>query len=80
MLVHANPTLRIVLIDIVLEYREAQHVTIFKIAIILRMLLHRIVGEMDESIVNVLEVDAEFGRRRPQVPFLEEEKLMILIE
>ena len=77
---HAHTTLRVVLINIVLEHREAQHISIFEVAIILCMLLHCIVREVHESIVNVLEVDAEFRRGRSQVTFFEEVKLMVLIE
>ena len=44
MAVNADPTLRVVLVNVVLEGLEAQLVAILKVAIVLGELLHCVVG------------------------------------
>jgi len=72
MVVDTDFALWIVFIDIVLECGETQHVAILMVAIILRMLLHCIVRQVNEGVVDVLQVYAELGTRCAQVPFSEE--------
>ena len=60
MSIDAHPTLRVVLINVVLEGREAQLVPVFEVAIVCCVLLHGVVGQVDESVVYVLQVDAIF--------------------
>ena len=61
MVIHTDLTLRVVLVDVVLECWETNHVAVLKVTIILSMLLHSVVGQVHEGIIYVLQVDAEFG-------------------
>lgn len=78
--IHGHAILSIVGIDVLLELREGQLIAIFEVAVVFRVLLHRVVRQMNESIVDILQIDAEFCRGCPQVAFFEEEYLMILIK
>ena len=61
MAINARSTFRIVLVDIILKLREAQLISVFEVTVIGGMLLHSIIRQVNESIVDVLEIDAEFG-------------------
>ena len=52
-IVNQHARLRIVLIDVVLESWEAQLVSVFKVTVVLRMLLHGVVCQMNKGIVDV---------------------------
>ena len=51
---------RIVLVNIILEGRETQLVSIFEVSVIFRVFLDCIICEMYEGVVNILKVDAIF--------------------
>ena len=59
--IDARSTFRIVLVDVVLKLREAQLISVFKVTVIGGMLLNGIIRQVHESIVDVLEVNAEFS-------------------
>ena len=59
--IDACSTFRIVLVDVVLKLREAQLISIFEVTVIGSMLLNGIIRQVHESIVDVLEVNAEFS-------------------
>ena len=44
------------------------------------MLLHSVVGQVDESVVDVLQIDPVLRRRSSQVPLFEEEQVVILVK
>ena len=77
--VHVDPTFWVVVVDVLLESGETKLVPIFEVSIVVCILLHRIVCQMHESIVHVLEIDSELGGRCPQVAFFEEEQVMVLV-
>lgn len=62
LVVHAHPALRVVLVDVVLERVETQLVSVLEVSVVLRVLLDRVVRQMHEGIVDVLQVDAELAR------------------
>ena len=68
------------LVNVSLESRETQLVSILKISIVLSILLHSIISQMDEGIINILEVNTELAGRCPQVALLEEIQVMVLVE
>lgn len=49
----------IVLINVVLELGETQHIAVLVVSIILSMLLNSVVCQVNESIIDVLQVYAE---------------------
>ena len=61
MAINTRSTFRIVLIDVVLKLREAQLISVFEVTVIGGMLLNSIIRQVHESIVDVLEVNAEFS-------------------
>ena len=73
MIINTDVALSIVLVDVVLERWETQHITIFVVTIVLRMLLDSVVGQVDEGVVNILQVNSKLGTRCTQITFLEEE-------
>ena len=44
------------------------------------MLLHSVVGQVDESVVDVLQIDPVLRRRSSQVPLFKEEQVVILVK
>ena len=63
-----------------LEARVAQLVSVLKLAIWIKLLLHSVVGQVNSRVVNVLKVDVEFCSWRPNVAFLEQIQVQILVE
>ena len=59
MVVDIDIAVCIVLINVVLELGETQHIAVLVVSIILSMLLNSIVCQMNESIIDVLQVYAE---------------------
>lgn len=57
MLVDIKLDIWLLLVDQLLEPLIAELVSVFKLAIVLRELLNSIVGEMDELVVDVLQID-----------------------
>ena len=79
-IVNGDFCLGVVLVNVVLEGREAQLVAVFKVSVVLGVLLNGVVGQVHESIVYVLEVNTKLGRRCAQISFLEEEQVVVLVE
>ena len=52
----------VILIDVLLESWETEHISIFKVAVIIGVLLYGIIREMDECVINILKVDSELAR------------------
>ena len=77
-IVDQHARLRVVLVYVVLESREAELVSVLEVTVVLCVLLHSIVCEVNEGIVDVLKVDAKLCRRRPQVALFEEEELVFV--
>ena len=60
--VDINSLLRVVFVDVLLEARETQLVSVFEITIIFCIFLYSVVCQMHEGIINVLEIDSELSR------------------
>ena len=56
---HVDSALWIVLVNVLLESWETQHVSIFEVAIVLCVFLNRIICQMHEGIIDVLKVDSK---------------------
>jgi len=54
MIINAHFTLRVVLVNIVLELLETELVPVLEIPVVFRMFLHCIIRQMDESVVDIL--------------------------
>jgi hypothetical protein len=67
-------------IDDLLEAPVPELVAIFEGAIILRVFLHGIIGQVDILVVDVGEVDLELTGGGPQVALLENVQLMVLVD
>ena len=80
LVIDGDATFGVELVDVLLEGREAQLITVLKVTVILGMLLHRIVGQVHKSIVDVLQVDAELRAGGAKVALPEKEELVVLIE
>ena len=50
---------RIMLVYVALKGRKTQLIAIFKVAIVLGKLLNRVVSEMHECVINVLQIDTK---------------------
>ena len=61
MIVDADFALRVVIIYVMLESGETKLIAIFEIAIVRRIFLNRIVGQMNEGIIDVLKVDSKLS-------------------
>lgn len=59
MVVDIDIALCIVLINVVLELGETQHIAVLVVSIILSMLLNSVVCQVNESIIDVLQVYAK---------------------
>lgn len=59
MVVDIDIAVCIVLINVVLELGETQHIAVLVVSIILSMLLNSVVCQVNESIIDVLQVYAE---------------------
>ena len=59
--VNADPAFRVEFINVGLEARKADLITILEISIVFGMFLDSIIGQVNERIVNVLKVDSEFS-------------------
>ena len=80
MIVDADFAIRVVIIYVMLESGETKLIAIFEIAIVRRIFLNRIVGQMNEGIIDVLKVDSKLSWGSPQVTFFKEVNVMILVE
>ena len=63
-----------------LESGETKLIAVFEIAIVRRIFLNRIVGQMNKGIIDVLKVDSKLSWGSPQVTFFKEVNVMILVE
>ena len=61
MIVDADFAIRVVIIYVMLESGETKLIAIFEIAIVRRIFLNRIVGQMNEGIIDVLKVDSKLS-------------------
>jgi len=80
MIVDADFALRVVIIYVILESGETKLIAVFEIAIVRRIFLNRIVGQMNEGIIDVLQVDSKLSWWSSQVTFFKEVNVMILVE
>jgi hypothetical protein len=70
--IHVEVSVRVKLINYCLEPRERELVTVFEITIVLAVFLDRVVGQVDECIVDVVLIDRKFRGGRTQITFFEE--------
>ena len=61
MIVDADFAIRVVIIYVMLESGETKLIAVFEIAIVRRIFLNRIVGQMNEGIIDVLKVDSKLS-------------------
>jgi len=76
----ADVLVRVVLVDVLLELREAQLVAVLELAVGLTFHLHRVVGQVHEGIVHVLQIYAIVTARSPQVALREEVQIRVMRE
>ena len=50
-----------VLVNVTLEAREAQHVAVFEVPIVLGVLLHSVVSQVHKCIVNIGQIDPKLS-------------------
>ena len=67
-----------ILIKVLLEGCERQLVAVFESPIVLVVLLHCVVGQVDKGVVDVLEVDRVVSRAGAQVPLGEEVQVVLV--
>ena len=60
--VDGDAAVRVEVVNVLLECRKAQLVTVFEVTIIFSMLLDSIIGKVHESVVDILQVDPELRR------------------
>ena len=70
--IHVEVSVRVKLINYCLEPRERELVAVFEITIVLAVFLDRVVGQVDECIVDVVLIDRKFRGGRTQITFFEE--------
>ena len=78
--VDINTTFRVMNLNIVLKGLKAQLVAIFEVTIVLSMLLHCIICQVNKCVVNILKVNTELCRRSSQISLLKEKQFVVLIK
>jgi len=66
------------LINIILELSEWKLITILKLAVSLRFLLHCIIGEVDKGIIDIFQVNCVVSGAGTQVSLLKEVNILVL--